>query len=77
MKGIYTTKEGQKVEVVDFDEANKIAMIKLDELQSRWVSEDEYLSWVKEGCEIVLKEAVEETEEKVVKKKAAPKKKDK
>lgn len=51
MKGIYKTKEGQKVEVLDFDEANKIAMISVDGLQNKWVDEKEYSTWEKEGEE--------------------------
>ena len=70
MKGIYKTKEGSKVEVLDFDEANKIAMISNDGLQNRWVDEKEYSTWEKEGVELVEVETggeappvyVEETE---------------
>ena len=57
MKGIYKTKEGSKVEVLDFDEANKIAMISNDGLQNRWVDEKEYSTWEKEGVELVEIEA--------------------
>ena len=53
MKGIYKTKEGSKVEVLDFDEANKIAMISNDGLQNRWVDEKEYSTWEKEGAGLV------------------------
>lgn len=53
MKGVYKTKEGQKVEVLDFDEANKIAMIQIDGLQNKWVDEKEYLTWEKEGIDVV------------------------
>lgn len=45
MKGHYKTKEGSKVEVVNFDEANKIVMIRVDELRNRWVDETEYREW--------------------------------
>lgn len=45
MKGIYKTKEGSKVEVLNFDEANKIVMIKVDELRNKWVDEAEYKEW--------------------------------
>lgn len=59
MKGVYKTKEGQKVEVLDFDEANKIAMIQVDGLQNKWVDEKEYLTWDKEGIDVV--KSVDET----------------
>lgn len=49
MKGIYKTKEGSKVEVIDFDEANKILMIKLNDSQNKWIDEAEYSTWVQEG----------------------------
>ena len=61
MKGVYKTKEGSKVEVIDFDEANKIAMIKVDELQNRWVDESEYKQWESIG-ETIDEPSIEEPE---------------
>ena len=60
MKGIYKTKEGSKVEVLDFDEANKIAMIKISDTQNRWVDESEYSGWVAEGEEPATDETANE-----------------
>lgn len=69
MKGIYKTKEGSKVEVIDFDEANKIALIKLSEQQNKWVDESEYSTWEKyeepEASEELLEEEVVVEEELV------------
>ena len=83
MKGTYKTKEGSKVEVLDFDEANKIAMIKVDDVQNKWVDENEYKHWelleslsTQEIVEVV-EEAEEIPEEKEVKPKRTYKKKTK
>lgn len=74
MKGIYKTKEGQKVEVVDFDEANKIVMIKLDELQNKWVDESEYLEWESEDDTQIPDEIVRGEEDEAKKKRTSKKK---
>jgi len=74
MKGNYITQEGEIREVVDFDEANKMAYVKVAGSQFKWYGEPEYLNWKKEGG----LEAIEEeifTEEP--KKKKATTKKDK
>jgi len=60
MKGKYKTPEGQIVEVIDFDEPNKMAYIPLGGGQFKWYTEKEYTTWVKEGDEEVV--AVEEVQ---------------
>lgn len=62
MKGVYKTKEGSKVEVIDFDEANKIAMIKLNDSQNKWVDEAEYSTWEKEEENDVVIEQSDESD---------------
>lgn len=52
MKGVYKTKEGSKVEVLNFDEANKIAYAKIGD-DTRWHGENEYGTWEKDGVESV------------------------
>jgi len=46
MKGLYKTQDGSKVEVIDFDEANKMVRI-----STGWVGEPEYSTWEKEGVD--------------------------
>lgn len=85
MKGKYKTKEGSKVQVLNFDEANKIAYATIDG-ESKWYPESDYSLWEKEDAEELVEEEdlsepeIEETneqEEQVVKKKRIYKKKEK
>ena len=78
MKGQYRTKDGSKVEVVDFDEANK--MVRINE---RWVGEPEYSEWesLENEPAVSLEEpseelSNEESEPETKAKKPAKKKKD-
>lgn len=45
MKGKYTTPTGKEVEVLDFDEANKMVYADLGEGDKRWIGEPEYKEW--------------------------------
>jgi hypothetical protein len=68
MKGVYKTKEGSKIEVLDFDEANKMVRT-----ESGWVGFPEYSTWEKEGQEDIPEEpaAVEEKRKRTYKKKGS------
>jgi len=48
MKGNYITKAGEVKNIVDFDEVNKIACVRLSNGNNQWVHEPEYSIWVKE-----------------------------
>lgn len=52
MKGEYRTKEGSKVEVLNFDEVNKIAYATING-ESKWYPESDYSTWEKEGEESI------------------------
>lgn len=67
MKGLYKTQDGSKVEVLDFDEANKIVRT-----SSGWVGEPEYSTWVKEGEQEATDVGSEEIADGVQKEVVAP-----
>lgn len=78
MEGIYIKPNGEKVEVEEFDQINKMVLVKFVRGKQQWYHEHEYNLWVKEGenVEAIPEEVVEKVEKpKTVKKKAAPKKK--
>lgn len=62
MKGQYKTKEGSKVEVLNFDEANKIAYATIDG-ESKWYPESDYSLWEREDNELLITEEESETEQ--------------
>lgn len=43
--GTYKTTSGQEIEVLSFDEENKIAYVHLISGQYKWYSESEYSTW--------------------------------
>lgn len=78
MEGKYIKPNGEKVEVEEFDQINKMVLVKFVRGKQQWYHEHEYNFWVKEGedAEAIPEEVVEKVEKpKTVKKKAAPKKK--
>jgi len=69
MKGNYVTPTGEVKNVVDFDEANKIACVRLGNTNNQWVHESEYSTWIKQeeetpdaGSEEIA-DVIEETKE--------------
>jgi len=80
MKGKYLTPEGKEVEVVSFDEANKMVYIEKDMGQYKWVHENEYSLWQSSEQVAIVDEVEEEapeptTSEEQPKKKRTVKKK--
>lgn len=60
MKGVYKTKDGNKIEVLDFDEENKMVRV-----ESGWVGFPEYSTWEKEGMEEASVKSEQPTSEEV------------
>lgn len=46
MKGKYLKPDGNVVEVLDYDEINKMVYIKRDEFHGQWIHDTEYKEWV-------------------------------
>ena len=62
MKGKYTTKSGESLEVSNFDADNKIAYATLQNGESKWYAESEYSTWgsteVKPPEDVVIVEEI-------------------
>lgn len=63
MKGVYIKPDGDKVEVIDFDEVNKLVHVKFERGKPEYYHEKEYLEWKQEcGTEEVPEQLSEVSE---------------
>lgn len=70
MKGTYTTKSGDKVEVLNFDAENNIAYVDFGG-EKRWVGQCDYIDWASDSVEVAATETVSTEPKKTRKKKDA------
>ena len=68
MKGTYTTKSGDKVEVLNFDADNNIVYVDFGG-EKRWVGKCDYAEWVGGETPATVTESAQATEVKKTRKK--------